>query len=81
VLFEGKRAVGVEYLQHGERKTAKAAVEVILSGGAINSPQLLQLSGIGPAALLRSRASTFVTDLAGVGENLQDHYVITATSG
>ncbi|MEO8927627.1 MAG: GMC family oxidoreductase N-terminal domain-containing protein [Caulobacteraceae bacterium] len=79
VLFEGKKAVGVEFLQGGERKTAKAAREVILSGGAVNSPQLLQLSGVGPAALLAEHGVTMVTDRPGVGENLQDHYVILAT--
>src|SRR5471032_134863 len=79
VLFEGKRAVGVEYIQNGETRTAKASAEVILSGGAINSPQLLQLSGVGPADLLREKGIELVADLAGVGENLQDHYVITNT--
>jgi len=79
VLFEGKRAVGVEYRQGGEVKTAKAAAEVILCGGAINSPQLLQLSGVGPAELLHGQGLPVVADLAGVGENLQDHYVITST--
>ncbi|TGR77401.1 choline dehydrogenase, partial [Mesorhizobium sp. M2D.F.Ca.ET.223.01.1.1] len=52
ILFEGKRAVGVEYEQNGEKKTVRAGREVILSGGSINSPQLLQLSGVGPSALL-----------------------------
>src|SRR6185312_4254351 len=79
VLFEGKRAVGVEFIQNGERKTAKASREVILSGGAVNSPQLLQLSGIGPAALLQERGIAVVQDSPGVGENLQDHYVIATT--
>jgi choline dehydrogenase len=79
VLFEGKRAVGVEYLQGGETKTAKASAEVILCGGAINSPQLLQLSGVGPGELLRQHGIDVVADLPGVGENLQDHYVITST--
>ncbi|HEX3919645.1 MAG TPA: GMC family oxidoreductase N-terminal domain-containing protein [Caulobacteraceae bacterium] len=79
VLFEGKRAIGIEYSQGGEIKTAKAAAEVILCGGAINSPQLLQLSGVGPAALLHGQGLPVVSDLPGVGENLQDHYVITST--
>jgi choline dehydrogenase len=79
ILFEGKRAVGVEYVQNGATRTAKASAEVILSGGAINSPQLLQLSGIGPADLLREKGIDVVADLPGVGENLQDHYVITNT--
>ncbi len=79
VLFEGKKAVGIEYTQNGERKTARAAREVILSGGAVNSPQLLQLSGIGPASLLSEHGIPIVHDLPGVGENLQDHYVILAS--
>ncbi|HEY1752474.1 MAG TPA: choline dehydrogenase [Caulobacteraceae bacterium] len=79
VLFEGRRAVGVEYRQRGETRTARASAEVILAGGAINSPQLLQLSGIGPAALLREHGVEVVADLPGVGANLQDHYVITTT--
>ena len=79
VIFEGKRAVGVEYLQNGVRKTAKARREVILAGGAINSPQLLQLSGIGPGDLLREHGIDVIADLPGVGENLQDHYVMAVT--
>jgi choline dehydrogenase len=79
VLFDGKRAVGIEYIQRGEQKQARAAAEVILAGGAINSPQLLQLSGIGPADLLREHGIDVVADLPGVGGNLQDHYVITST--
>jgi len=79
VIFEGKRAVGVEYMQGGEAKTARAAAEVILAGGAINSPQLLQLSGVGPADLLAQHGVALVHDLAGVGENLQDHYMAPMT--
>lgn len=78
VLFEGKRAVGVEFSQNGEVRTAKARVEVILAGGAINSPQLLQLSGVGPGQLLAEHGVAVVHDLPGVGENLQDHYVTGA---
>ncbi len=77
VLFEGKRAVGVAFTQNGVKRTAKAAKEVILSGGAINSPQLLQLSGVGPGGLLREHGIDVVADLPGVGENLQDHYVMS----
>ncbi|OJU18084.1 MAG: choline dehydrogenase, partial [Sphingomonas sp. 66-10] len=73
VLFEGRRAVGVDYEQHGRTVTARAAREVILSGGPINSVQLLQLSGIGPAAALARHGITLVADRAGVGANLQDH--------
>ncbi|HEY3799833.1 MAG TPA: GMC family oxidoreductase N-terminal domain-containing protein [Caulobacteraceae bacterium] len=79
VIFEGKRAVGVEYRQGGETRTARASAEVILAGGAVNSPQLLQLSGVGPADLLAHHGIAVVSDLAGVGGNLQDHYVITTT--
>jgi len=73
VLTEGRRAVGVEYRQHGAVHRARARREVILCGGAINSPQLLQLSGIGPAGLLQGLGIPVVLDLPGVGENLQDH--------
>lgn len=76
VLFEGKRAVGVEFLQKGVRRTARAKAEVILSGGAVNSPQLLQLSGVGPGELSREHQIPVVADLPGVGDNLQDHYMV-----
>ncbi len=76
VLFEGRRAVGVEFLQGGVKRTAKAAAEVILAGGAVNSPQLLELSGIGDGALLQSHGIEVLVDRPGVGENLQDHYMI-----
>jgi choline dehydrogenase len=72
ILFEGTRAVGVEYVQGGRTKQVRAG-EVILSGGAINSPQLLQLSGVGNAAELEALGVDVVHDLPGVGENLQDH--------
>jgi choline dehydrogenase len=72
IVFEGRRAVGVEYLERGRVHTARAS-EVICCGGAINSPQLLQLSGVGPASLLREHGIDVVQDLPGVGENLQDH--------
>ena len=73
VLTEGKRAVGVEFSQDGAIRQARARREVLLAGGAINSPQLLQLSGIGPGALLQQHGIAVVHDLPGVGENLQDH--------
>lgn len=76
VLFEGKRAVGVEYTQNEQTKTAKARGEVILAGGAINSPQLLELSGIGHPDLLNAQGIETISALPGVGENLQDHFVI-----
>jgi len=76
VLMQDKRAVGVEFRKGGVIRTARAAREVIVAGGAINSPQLLQLSGIGPGALLQELGVPAIRDLAGVGENLQDHYMI-----
>lgn len=79
ILFEGKRAVGVEYLQNGETKTARAGREVILSGGSINSPQLLQLSGIGPSALLGALGIPVIHANENVGANLQDHVGINYT--
>jgi choline dehydrogenase len=72
VLFEGRRATGVEFRHRGRTERARAG-EVILCGGAFNSPQLLQLSGVGPAAHLTSLGVGVVADLPGVGENLQDH--------
>ena len=73
VLIEGQRAAGIAYAVGGERRTATAEREVILCGGAINSPQLLQLSGIGPADLLRKLGIAVKRDLPGVGANLSDH--------
>jgi choline dehydrogenase len=73
VVFEGGRAVGVEYSRRGRRGRTVRAREVILCGGAINSPQLLQLSGIGAASELGALGIDVVADLPGVGENLQDH--------
>ena len=74
ILFEGRRAVGVEYLKDGARHVARARGEVILSSGAFNSPQLLQLSGVGPADLLREHGIEVIADHKGVGADLQDHY-------
>ena len=76
ILFDGTRAVGVAYVQNGEKQQANANKEVILSGGAINSPQLLMLSGIGPANHLKELGIPVVADLPGVGQNLQDHPAI-----
>jgi choline dehydrogenase len=73
ILFDGGRASGVTYLRDGNRNTARAQAEVILSGGAINSPQLLLLSGIGPAEQLHTHGIPVRVDLPGVGANLQDH--------
>ncbi len=74
VLFEGKRAVGVAYSQGGQDKVVRAKREVILCGGAIGSPQMLLLSGVGPAAELAGLGIPVVHDLPGVGKSLQDHY-------
>ena len=74
IVLEGSRAVGIEWVEQGAAQTARADREVILSAGALQSPQLLQLSGIGPAGLLRQHGIAVVADLPGVGENLQDHY-------
>lgn len=73
VLMDGKRANGIEYKQNGKVQQAVAAKEVILSAGSIGSPQLLQLSGIGPADVLQNAGVELVHELPGVGENLQDH--------
>ncbi|EPY80992.1 choline dehydrogenase [Camelus ferus] len=73
VLFEGTRAVGVEYVKNGQSQRAYASKEVILSGGAINSPQLLMLSGVGNADDLKKLGISVVCHLPGVGQNLQDH--------
>ena len=73
VLLEEGRAVGVEYRRAGETRTARARREVILAAGALQSPQLLLLSGIGPGAQLAEHGIGVVRDLPGVGENLQDH--------
>jgi len=74
VLLRGTRAVGVEWLDDGSLRQANADREVILAAGALQSPQLLQLSGIGPAALLRTHGIAVAADVPGVGENVQDHY-------
>jgi choline dehydrogenase len=73
ILFDGKRAIGVEYLRGESLCRVRARREVILSAGSINSPKLLKLSGIGPGAELRKHGITVLRDLPGVGENLQDH--------
>ena len=77
VLIENGRAVGVEYVRTGQRQTVRAEQEVVLAGGAINSPQLLLLSGVGPAEDLRAKGVAVVLDLPGVGKNLQDHLNIS----
>ena len=73
ILFEGRRAVAVAYRCAGLPRTARARKEILVSGGAFNSPQLLQLSGVGPAELLRQHGIEVVLDAPGVGNDLQDH--------
>ncbi len=76
IVFDGKRAVGIQYSRGGQSYEIRARREIILSGGAVNSPQLLQLSGVGPAALLKEIGVPVHHDLLGVGENLRDHFVL-----
>jgi choline dehydrogenase len=73
VRLDGRRAAGIEFLRRGEEGFAAARIETILAAGAIGSPQVLQLSGIGPGAALQALGIPVAHDLAGVGENLQDH--------
>ncbi len=80
IVLEGGRAVGIEYRRRGLLHTARAEREVLLAGGAINSPQLLMLSGIGPAEMLETAGIRVAHALVGVGRNLQDHLdVMTLT--
>ena len=74
LILEGRRCVGVRYAVSGQKREARAAREVIICSGSINSPKLLELSGIGQIGLLRSFGITPVHELKGVGENLRDHY-------
>jgi choline dehydrogenase len=73
ILFSGRRAVGIEYRRGDTAHVAHANAEVIVAGGTFNSPQLLQLSGLGPAALLQSLGIDVIADMPGVGAELQDH--------
>ncbi len=75
--FEGRRAAGVTYERAGQTLSVRARRAVILSAGSINSPQLLQLSGVGPGALLQSLGISTVQDLSAVGQNLQDHLAVS----
>ena len=77
ILFEGRRAVGLSYRKGDREHTVRAQREVILSAGAINSPQILMLSGVGPADHLHAHGIEPLFDLPGVGGNLQDHLAIT----
>ena len=76
ILFEGKKAVGVEYSKKGKTFSVKANAEVILSAGAINSPQILMNSGIGDSSELNNHGINVLHELKGVGKNLQDHYAV-----
>ena len=77
VLFSGSRAVGVEYLRGGTRQQAHARLEVLLAAGALNSPQLLELSGVGEAQLLRQFHIPLIADSPAVGRGLQDHVAVS----
>ena len=74
LLFDGKRCVGVRYTVHGQQREARATREVVVSAGSINSPQLLELSGIGQPERLKAVGIEVRHELKGVGENLRDHY-------
>lgn len=76
ILFEGKKATGIRYRRGGKEIDVRARREVILCGGTINSPQLLQISGVGPAGLLKDIGVPIVHELPAVGENLRDHYPV-----
>jgi choline dehydrogenase-like flavoprotein len=76
VLFDGRRAVGVEFIESGTRQTVRARREVILAGGAINSPQLLELSGVGDSEVLRRCGIALIVDSPAVGRGLQDHLAV-----
>jgi len=76
VLFEGKRAVGVEFIQNGQLHVVRVRREVILAAGSVESPKLLEVSGIGQGQILQSLGVKVVQELSGVGENLQDHFMI-----
>ncbi|OYU71922.1 MAG: choline dehydrogenase, partial [Alphaproteobacteria bacterium PA3] len=77
ILFEGTRATGIAYQRGGKTFVARATREVILSGGSINSPQLLSLSGIGDAAVLKPLGIDVLVDAKAVGRNLQDHLAVS----
>jgi choline dehydrogenase len=79
INFEGTQATGISYEHNGLIKIAKASREVIIAGGAINSPQLLQVSGLGPASLLKSHNIPVIANLTQVGENLEDHVGLNYT--
>ncbi|MBL4768470.1 MAG: GMC family oxidoreductase N-terminal domain-containing protein [Rhodobacteraceae bacterium] len=74
IVFEGNRAIGVEYISNGQSKIARADSEVLVTSGAIGTPKLMMLSGVGPADHLREHGIEIIHDLPGVGENLNDHF-------
>jgi choline dehydrogenase len=76
ILVEGNKAVGIQYRQRGTLREARTNAEVVVCGGVFNSPQLLQLSGLGPGALLRQHGIPVVRDMPGVGNQLQDHFYV-----
>ena len=73
IVFEGKKAVGIEYRRDGKPETARASRQIVLAGGVIDTPKLLMLSGIGPADHLKSFGIPVIADVPGVGRNFQDH--------
>ena len=73
IVFEGKKAAGIEYLRDGKPETARASRQIVLAGGVIDTPKLLMLSGIGPADHLKSLGIPVIADVPGVGKNFQDH--------
>jgi choline dehydrogenase len=79
LLFEGRRCTGVAFQQNGSGRRVSAAREVIVAGGTVNSPHLLQISGIGPAGHLKSIGVEVVHELPGVGANLSDHFAVRLT--
>ncbi|MBU6443053.1 MAG: GMC family oxidoreductase N-terminal domain-containing protein [Alphaproteobacteria bacterium] len=76
ILFDGRKAIGVAFIQRGQKRQARARREVILAAGAVASPQILELSGIGRGDILQKHGIPVLHELKGVGENLQDHYMI-----
>jgi choline dehydrogenase len=73
IVFDGRRAIGVDYVAGEDKRSGRANVEVIVASGAFNSPQLLQLSGLGPASLLKTHGIAVIADVPGVGDDLNDH--------
>jgi len=76
IIFDGKKAVGIEFIQNGEKRKVMVAREVILAAGSVESPKLLEISGVGQGALLQELGISVVHESKGVGENLQDHVMI-----